>query len=210
MIKKFLKSLQKNDPSLQAYLNNKEAVDQYLEYLSWGTHLPVAHVVKQNNIRKYQEGYQFKVFVETGTFLGDMVEAQKNQFDRVISIELGKELYEKAVLRFQNDPQVTLLQGDSGTLLKDVVSELDEAALFWLDGHYSAGITAKSDKNTPVVEELITIFNSPLAHGILIDDARHFIGKEDYPSIDEIAFLVKEYSPSRKVEVADDIIRIMP
>lgn len=210
MIKKFLKSLQKKDPSLQAYLNNKEAVDQYLEYLSWGTHLPVAHVVKQNNIRKYQEAYQFKFFVETGTYLGDMVEVQKNQFERVISIELGKELYEKAVLRFQNDPQVTLLQGDSGALLKDVVADLDEAALFWLDGHYSAGITAKSDKNTPIVEELKTIFRSPLAHGILIDDARHFTGKDDYPSIDEIAFLIKEYSPERKVEVADDIIRIMP
>ena len=210
MIKKFLKSLQKNDPSLQAYLNNKEAVDQYLEYLSWGTHLPVAHVVKQNNIRKYQEDYQFQVFVETGTYLGDMVEAQKNRFRNVISIELGKELYEKALVRFQNDPQVTLLQGDSGRLLKDVVADLNEAALFWLDGHYSAGITAKADKNTPIVEELKTIFSSPLAHGILIDDARHFIGKDDYPSIDEIAFLVKEYSPDRKVEVADDIIRIMP
>ncbi|HLW20818.1 MAG TPA: hypothetical protein VKX33_10855 [Cyclobacteriaceae bacterium] len=210
MIKKLFRSLQKEDKDLQTYLNNKEAVDQYLEYLSWGTHLPVAHVVKQNNIRKYQEAYQYQVFVETGTFLGDMVEAQKAHFKKIISIELGEDLYQKAVERFKNDAQVSLLQGDSGIMLKQVVQDIDEAALFWLDGHYSSGITAKSDKNTPIVEELKTILNSPIAHGILIDDARHFIGKDDYPSIDEICFLVKENSPQRKVEVADDIIRIMP
>jgi hypothetical protein len=210
MLKKFLKSLREKDPGFQHYLKNKEAIDQYLEYLSLETHLPVAHAVKQSNIRKYREAYQFKVFVETGTFLGDMVEAQKNRFERLISIELGQELFEKAVLRFQNDPKVTLLQGDSAVLLKEVVADLDEAALFWLDGHFSAGITAKSDKNTPIVEELVTIFGSAVPHGILIDDARHFTGSDDYPSIDEICLLVKEHAPNRKVEVADDIIRIMP
>jgi hypothetical protein len=210
MLKKFLKTLREKDPEFQRYLKNKEAVDQYLEYLSWETHLPVAHVVKQNNIRKYQETYQFQALVETGTYLGDMVEAQKNHFKKVISVELGKDLYEKAVLRFKDDPQVELLQGDSALLLKQIVSELDEPALFWLDGHFSAGITAKSDKNTPIVEELKTVFSSPLPHGILVDDARHFTGKDDYPSIDELCGLVKEYAPDRKVEVADDIIRIMP
>jgi len=210
MIKKIFNSFRKENKDLQNYLQNKEVINQFLEYLTWETHLPVPHLIKQNNIRKYQETHKFQTFVETGTYLGDMVEAQKERFKKVISIELGKDLYEKAVLRFQNDPQVTLLQGDSGRLLKDVVADLKEAALFWLDGHYSAGITAKADKNTPIVEELKTIFSSPLAHGILIDDARHFTGKEDYPSIDQIAFLVKEYSPDRKVEVADDIIRIMP
>lgn len=210
MLKKFLKTLREKDPEFQRYLKNKEAVDQYLEYLSWETHLPVAHVVKQNNIRKYQETYQFQALVETGTYLGDMVEAQKNHFKKVISVELGKDLYEKAILRFKDDPQVELLQGDSALLLKQIVSELDEPALFWLDGHFSAGITAKSDKNTPIVEELKTVFSSPLPHGILVDDARHFTGKDDYPSIDELCGLVKEYAPDRKVEVADDIIRIMP
>jgi len=56
----------------------------------------------------------------------------------------------------------------------------------------------------------VTIFGSALPHGILIDDARHFTGSDDYPSIDEICLLVKEHAPNRKVEVADDIIRIMP
>ncbi len=210
MIKKIFNSFRKENKDLQTYLQNKEVINQFLEYLTWETHLPVPHLIKQNNIRKYQETHKFQIFVETGTYLGDMVEAQKERFKKVISIELGKDLYEKAVLRFKNDPQVTLLQGDSGLLLKEVVAGINEPALFWLDGHFSAGITAKSDKNTPIVEELKTIFSSPFDHGILIDDARHFTGKDDYPSIDEVALLVKEYSPTRKVEVADDIIRIMP
>jgi len=210
MIKKLLKLFQKDNDGFQAYLKNKRTIDQFLEYLEWGTHIPVPHAIKQNNIRKYREASRCQVFVETGTFLGDMVEAQKNNFKKVISIELGKELYEKALRRFEHDPQVTLLQGDSGVLLKEVVKDIKEPALFWLDGHFSAGITAKSDKNTPIVEELKTILSSSIDHGILIDDARLFTGKEDYPSLSEICFLVQEYSPKRKVEVADDIIRIMP
>lgn len=210
MIKKIFNSFQKENKDLQTYLNNKAVIDQFLEYLTWETHIPVPHAVKQNNIRKYQETYQYQVFVETGTYLGDMVEAQKDRFRRVISIELGKDLHQKALQRFENDPQVTLLQGDSGMLLKEVIKNMDEPALFWLDGHFSSGITAKSDKNTPIVEELKAILGSSINHGILIDDARLFTGKDDYPSIDEICFIVKEYSPNKKVEVADDIIRIMP
>ena len=92
--------------------------------------------------------------------------------------------------------------------MKEVIKYLQEPTLFWLDGHYSSGITAKTDKNTPILEELKTIFTSPYNHGILIDDARLFTGKEDYPSIDELCLLVKGYAPERTVEVADDIIRI--
>lgn len=210
MIKKIFDSLRNQNKDLQAYLQNKEAISQYLEYLTWETHLPIPHVIKQNNIRKYRDAYRFQVFVETGTYLGDMVEAQKGRFRQIISIELGKDLHQKALRRFESDPQVTLLQGDSGVLLKEVIKNLDEPALFWLDGHFSSGITAKSDKNTPVVEELKAILSSSINHGILIDDARLFSGHDDYPSIDELCFLVKEYAPRRKVEVADDIIRIMP
>lgn len=210
MINRLLYLLKKKDPAFQTYLDHKETVDQYLEYLKMGTHLPAPHVIKQNNIRKYQELYQFATLVETGTYLGDMLEAQKHQFNRLISIELGEDLYKKAVQRFVNDPHIELLHGDSGKLLKEVISTIHEPALFWLDGHFSAGITAKSDKNTPIVEELQTIFASPLPHGILIDDARHFTGRDDYPSIDEISFLVRDHSPGRKIEVADDVIRIMP
>ena len=196
--------------NLNHYLSKKHLIDPFLELVEMETHLPVLHQIKQNNILKYQQKHHYHIFVETGTYLGDMLEAQRRHFDKLISVELSKELYEKALLRFEKYPHIQILLGDSGKVLKKVLSEIQQPALFWLDGHYSSGITAKSDKNTPIVEELILIFQSSLPHGILVDDARLFTGKEDYPSIPEVCDLVRQYTPERTLEVADDIIRIMP
>lgn len=140
---------QKDRKNFLAYMEQKEIIDQYIQYLELGTHLPVIHLIKQNNIIKYKNDYHFSVFVEIGTYLGDMVEAQKNHFEQLISIELSEALYQKAVLRFEKYPLIKILQGDSGKVLQKVIRNIQEPALFWLDGHYSSGITAKTDKNTP-------------------------------------------------------------
>lgn len=193
---------------LKEFRNNRQSFQQYIEYVGFQTHLPALHIIKQNNIHKYREQYGFRTFVETGTFLGDMVEAQRNHFAKVYSVELAEELHKKAVKRFENYQNVTILQGDSGVVLKTLITEIKEPALFWLDGHYSAGITAKADKDTPIMEELNTILDAPLSHGIMIDDARLFVGKDDYPTINEIVNFVAQKDPERTVAIADDIIRI--
>jgi hypothetical protein len=41
-----------------------------------------------------------------------------------------------------------------------IIKDLNEPAIFWLDGHYSSGITAKGDKICPIFEELDSIFNN--------------------------------------------------
>lgn len=192
------------------YLSKKQMMDAFLEFAEMETHLPVPHQIKQNNILKYQQEHHYPILVETGTYLGDMLEAQKMHFEKLISVELSKELFEKALLRFEKYPHIQILWGDSGKVLKKVLTEIQQPALFWLDGHYSSGITAKSDKNTPIVEELMLIFQSPFRHGVLVDDARLFTGKEDYPTLIEVCDLVRQYAPERTLEVADDIIRIMP
>lgn len=196
--------------NFQAYLAKKELIDQYIQYLEMKTHLPVPHQIKQNNILRYQKEHQYSIFVETGTYLGDMVEAQKNHFEQLISIELSEALFEKAVTRFEKYPLIKILQGDSGKVLQEVIRNIQKPALFWLDGHYSSGFTAKTNENTPIMDELDIIFKSPFGHGILVDDARLFTGRDDYPSIPDLCTLVKENAPDRTLEVADDIIRIMP
>lgn len=201
--------LKKNE--LMAYrffLKNKADFDQYMDYKKNQTDLPSLHTIKQNTIRKYREKYGFKTLIETGTYLGDMVEAQRGHFDKIYSIELGKTLYENAVKRFEEFPHIVILFGDSSTVLKKLLPEIPQPTLFWLDGHYSAGITAKGEKNTPILEELEIILGSSLAHGILIDDARLFTGKQDYPSIDEISSFITHKDSNRTVTVADDIIKV--
>ena len=123
-------------------------------------------------------------------------------------LALGEDLYKNAVKRFEPYANVKIIHGDSGAVLRTLVPKITEPALFWLDGHYSAGITAKGNKSTPIFEELESILNAEFIHGILIDDARLFIGQNDYPSIDELVAFVTGKDSSRRLTVSDDIIKI--
>jgi len=85
------------------------------------TYGPQQHSVKEAVIQKYREHYGMQVFIETGTFLGEMVEAMKNSFKKVYSIELNEKLYEKAKERFVNDHNVSIIHGDSGSILSSLL-----------------------------------------------------------------------------------------
>lgn len=116
-----------------------------------------------------------------------MVMAQKDNFQRVYSIELGIDLWQQAKQRFEADHHVEILQGDSGSVFVGLVPRLKGPAIFWLDGHYSSGATAKGEKVSPIFEELNAIFMYSTAPNVLfIDDARLFKGDGDYPSIEEL------------------------
>ena len=188
-------------------LSNEE---QLARWEKEGRPAPPPHIVKQTAIAEYRKKYNVDILVETGTFLGDMVEAQKSSFKKVYSVELSEKLFKKAQKRFKNDQQVYLFQGDSSTVLNKIIPELKEPALFWLDGHYSGGITALGHKECPVPEELEAIFKSPHQHLILIDDARLFNGTRSYPTLEEIKALMKSAGKDYSIEVIDDIIRLIP
>jgi hypothetical protein len=175
-----------------------------------GRQIPPPHEVKQEAIRKYQKEYSAKVLVETGTFRGEMVYAQRSYFDRIISIELSEELYKIVKKRLGRLQNVELLNGDSAELLGEVVKGLDQQAIFWLDGHYSGFETAKGKVETPVNRELDAIFESGLDHIILIDDARMFRGENDYPTIQQVEDKVRSKTNNYIFKVEDDIIRILP
>lgn len=169
---------------------------------------PPPHIVKQNTIAEYQQKHGHTILVETGTYMGDMVEAQKARFKKIISIELSFDLFKQAQKKFNKDDNVFIVQGDSGKVLSEVLKDINEPAIFWLDGHYSAGITAKGEKECPIFEELNAIFNSKrFEHILLIDDARCFIGKGDYPTIEELTGYIKSKDEKYQVEVKHDIIR---
>ena len=176
-----------------------------------GKPVPPPHLAKQQVLRHYARTYGLRILVETGTFYGDMVEAMRADFDRVYSIELSKELHQRATQRFSGVENVELIQGDSGTELGNVLKRIEQPALFWLDGHYSAGPTAKGHKDTPIFEELEHILSAQaLPHVIIIDDARCFGADADYPSLDELGEFVRQKRPAADILVQDDSIRITP
>jgi hypothetical protein len=87
---------------------------------------------------------------------------------------------------------------------------LQSEALFWLDGHYSGGLTAKGEKECPVYEELNSIFASPFQHFIFMDNARLFVGNNDYPTIAEMKDFVKLQKTSYYFSIENDCIRLLP
>lgn len=180
----------------------------YQDWLSNNKPLPTPHIVKQKTIKAYRDTYKIFTLVETGTYLGDMVAAQLNNFSRIISIELSKDLYERACIRFRKNSNVQLLQGDSGKVLHQLIDTLKEPAFFWLDGHYSAGLTARGEKICPIYEELDAIFKHDIGHVILIDDAADFKGEHDYPTVAELEAYIKTKKPAYHLSIEDNIIRI--
>jgi hypothetical protein len=125
-------------------------------------------------LKEFANQYDLKVFVETGTYYGDMINATK-KIDKIYSIELDQYLFEKARKRFESEKHIEIIQGDSSEKLGKILEKINQPALFWLDGQYSGGLTARGDKDTPIYTELEKIFDSKeLGHVIVIDDALWF------------------------------------
>jgi len=182
------------------------------EYRKWtlsGKPIPPPHMVKQIIVKAYAAQFGIDIFVETGTYLGEMVGAVKYNFKRIYSIELSHELYENARKKFFKYKHISILNGDSAEVLPEILIYVEEPCLFWLDGHYSGGNTAKGEKETPIMEELKQICAHPVKnHLILIDDAREFTGQNDYPTIESLRTFVGARLPGYGFDVKDDIIRI--
>ena len=184
----------------------------YRDWKRSGEVVPPPHLVKQYMIESLAKQFRLRVFVETGTYQGDMIDAMKDEFDRLYSIELSEDLYHKALTRFAAyKEKITLIHGDSGMELARVVAGLDQPALFWLDGHYSGGVTAKGETDTPILDELLHVSGSAIdGHVIMIDDARCFGSDPAYPAIDELRSFMERRWPGAHVHVAGDAIQIMP
>jgi len=182
---------------------------KYRKWTLLGKPMPTPHSVKQMAVKAYAAQFGIDIFVETGTYLGEMVNAVKYSFKKIYSIELSSELHERAEKKFSRHKHIVLLKGDSSTVLPAILNNIHESCLFWLDAHYSDGITAKGKKETPILEELKHIFDHSVNnHVILIDDARCFNGQNDYPSIEEVKELITNQYPDYVTNIMDDIIRV--
>ncbi len=176
------------------------------EFLFWklrGSPGPkVPHFVKQRTVRQYARQFKVQVLVETGTNFGQMIAATRDLFREVYSIELDDWRYELARKKFSG-PQVHPLLGDSGQVLPELIPKISEPCLFWLDGH-------DGDVSAPIRVELEAILRHPVReHVVLIDDARWFDGRGDYPTLEELCqWAAKRYPGGATVDVRDDIIRI--
>ncbi len=165
---------------------------------------PAPHLVKQKTVREYGRRFGLATLVETGTYMGSMVGAVMRDFRIIHSIELDRDLAERASKKFSRHRNVKIWRGDSAEVMREILDRESGRCLFWLDAHYSSGITARGDKETPIEQELSLIFGHRPDHVILIDDARCFTGQGDWPRLERIMDLAH----NRNFAVLYDIIRI--
>jgi hypothetical protein len=117
------------------------------------------------------------IFIETGSYLGDGIQAALNLgFKDIHSIELSEKYYNICKEKFKSYPNVTIHKGDSGIILEKLIKGKEEGITFWLDGHYSSMDTACADNYcSPIQQELEAIrkYTHP-DHVVLIDDMKDF------------------------------------
>jgi hypothetical protein len=180
----------------------------YPDYYYWRLrgspmrHVP--HLVKQRALHEHAQRYGLRAMVETGTNLGQMIASMLPVMDEIWSIEMGDWSYQRACRRFEGNPKVHLVQGDSGVKMYEVAPHIKQACLYWLDAH-------EFDRLTPIREELDAIAaNLPEGSAILIDDSKWFDGRNQYPTMEWMREFVKTQLKGYRVEDSMHIIRLLP
>lgn len=172
--------------------------------------VPPPHIVKVNLIKTLSQKYPVKNIIETGTYMGDMLDELKRLDLDLYSIELDTYYYSRAKNIFRLYSNIHLIQGDSGQQLSKLLKNINAQTLFWLDAHFSGGKTARAALDTPIIQELQSIASHHIKnHIILIDDARLFVGDHDYPTLKEMKEFCAKFFPKHSFQVIDDMIQIL-
>lgn len=209
LIKSIIRYIVMKDDLISEMAKDYVRIKPLIHWLEQGKPDEPPHIVKQITVKEYANRFGIKIFIETGTYFGDMIISVKDYFEKIFSIELSNELYKEAKHKFLYYKHISLYHGDSSTVLPEILSQVDEPCLFWLDAHYSEGITVKGKLETPILQELDCILKHKIIdHVILIDDARAFVGKNDYPTLKQLREFVESRLDNCFFDVKNDIIRI--
>ncbi|NBO18349.1 MAG: hypothetical protein EBV03_03815 [Proteobacteria bacterium] len=162
-----------------------------LQWRKRGYASPSPHFIKRGCLLR--NGLPSATWVETGTFLGQTTQLLAKHGTRVYSIEPEPGLFARARKLFSSHGNVEILNGTSEDVFPTLLPRLSGDVNFWLDGHYSAGITFKGPQDTPILDELDCISRNIDRFGricVLVDDIRCFNPRlpeySTYPSLDAL------------------------
>lgn len=206
---KALRNLLRRTPFYGAY----KSLGHYPDYWYWqlrGRPIRSPHLLKQRTVREYAERFKLRILVETGTYYGEMVAAMKNRFAEIYSVEFDSALAQRAAKKFAGKQHIRILEGDSQKVVPEVLQQIKEPALFWLDAGYYGWAGLQGDKQRLTVELEAILRDSRFRHVILMDDARGLNGQNGAPTVEQLKQRVEAEFPGRSVEVKYDILRITP
>jgi predicted O-methyltransferase YrrM len=124
----------------------------------------------------HEDYTKYNIFIETGTYMGDTTFSVEPLFDKLYTIEINNDLHRNAKSAYKGN-KITFIQGDSSIVFTSLLPSIKDKAIFFLDGHWSAGITGRGAKDCPLYEEMFYINNLFEPEGIIIVDDVRLFGK---------------------------------
>ena len=106
----------------------------YPDYWWWklrGEPRRIPHVLKQRAVLEYAKKFNLTMLVETGTYYGEMIAAVAKRFRQIYSIELNHELAQRAQLRFRHQSHVEIIEGDSQTVVPQLLKRINKRCIWW-------------------------------------------------------------------------------
>jgi glycosyltransferase involved in cell wall biosynthesis len=183
------KSVNDTDKEVNVHKDLDDKNNVYRDWTDREFAAPSPHFVKQKVLLR--NGLPDATWVETGTYLGDTTDVLSKVAKMVYSIEPEPTLFSKAEQKFRNTSNVKIINGLSEDVFPKLLPTIRGNICFWLDGHYSAGITFKGPQNTPIIDELTVIERNISQTNkivVMVDDIRCFDPRNSelsgYPPVD--------------------------
>ncbi|ASQ87046.1 hypothetical protein [Mycobacterium intracellulare] len=165
-------------------------------------------VAKQRHLLNVFKSRNHRIFVEAGTYKGQTTAFFIPHADEVISVELHDGLFAAAEKRFAQQPNVTIVHGDSLIEIPRIVADCSSAPFVFLDGHFSGAGTAKGEEMEPAdstLGRLATVV--PSGTTVVIDDLRLFgSGLAGFPQLDTITATARAAFPAAVIRAGLDSI----
>lgn len=178
---------------------------QTLTWISNGYGLPAPWIVKMNVLTR--NGIPNATWVESGTFLGKTSLFLADIAQKVYTLEPSPLLFQKSKSTLSSKKNVVQIQGTSEEIFPELCPTLTGNVCFWLDGHFSDGVTYQGSNDTPIRQELEAIqanLENYESTVIFVDDVRCFNpidpNFEKYPDISWLANRAKDMGMRWKIE----------
>jgi len=144
-------------------------------------------LLTQEELQDIIKDKKIKVMLETGTYLGDSTLEGSKMFEHVHTIEIVPELREQAIEKCKDRDNITFHLGDTVKLLPNIVDEIREPCLWFLDAHQSGPETSNNGEEwVPLLKELAAILehmNRDVDNVFTIDDVRLFSKHWDWEGV---------------------------
>ena len=145
-MKKSLRRFLASTKPLSIIARRRKKAKLHKRFQAWkssGSCLPMPHLGKQFVIQEYFERFSPDIFVETGTYEGDMVDAMLGNFKKIYSVELNETYFRNAYREFGRHRNVHIFQGQSEKILPEILKNISDSCSFGLMPTGQGGIPQK-------------------------------------------------------------------